>query len=278
MTLLSSLRNPAGDMGEVLSNHDAARQSEIQPQPRRSRRFRSIGARDAHEAIFPSIGDKGQEYELSDVNQSRMQNPVGGAAKRAFDVSAALGGLIVLAPIMLFVALLVLVTMGRPVFFAQQRVGFGRSSFRCFKFRTMVRDAQEKLAQYLAENPEAAAAWRDTQKLKHDPRVTWLGGLLRKTSLDELPQLWNILRGEMSCVGPRPVLSSELARYGAHAEDYAMAKPGLTGIWQVSGRSNTTYAHRVNCDRFYVRRWSFGLDMMIILRTIPAVMRVHDTA
>ncbi len=198
--------------------------------------------------------------------------------KRIFDVTAAFAGLIVMAPIMLFVALLILVTMGRPICFAQQRVGFRKSPFRCFKFRTMVPDAQERLAQYLAENAEAAAAWRDTQKLKHDPRITWLGHILRKTSLDELPQLWNILRGEMSCVGPRPVVTSELARYGAYEEEYAMAKPGLTGVWQVSGRSNTTYAHRVNCDRFYVRQWSFGLDLMIIMRTIPAVMRFRDTA
>ena len=142
----------------------------------------------------------------------------------------------------------------------------------------MVPDAQERLIRYLAENAEAACLWRDTQKLRNDPRITWLGHLLRKTSLDELPQLFNVLRGEMSCIGPRPVIVSELERYGDHAVDYAMAKPGLTGMWQVSGRSNTSYAHRVRCDRFYVRRWSFALDILILLRTIPAVMRVNDTA
>jgi exopolysaccharide production protein ExoY len=204
--------------------------------------------------------------------------PLGGKLKRSFDIAAAAGGLIVLAPVMLFIALLILVTMGRPVLFMQQRMGFGRSPFRCLKFRTMVSDAPERLARHLAENPEAAQMWRDTQKLKHDPRITWLGQILRKSSLDELPQLFNILRGEMSCVGPRPVLASELARYGVHGDEYARAKPGLTGIWQVSGRSNTTYAHRINCDRFYVRRWSFALDMMIVLRTIPAIMRFRDTA
>ena len=278
MTLLESSRKRAEDMGDSLPSHDIRRHSAVQMQLQLFRGLRSVAPGYSHEATSPSIATARRDYDLPDVSQRGTRKPLGGALKRAFDVSAALGGLMVLAPIMLFVALLVLVTMGRPVFFAQQRVGFGRSPFRCFKFRTMVRDAQEKLAQYLAENPEAAVAWRDTQKLKHDPRVTWLGGLLRKTSLDELPQLWNILRGEMSCVGPRPVLSSELTRYGAHAEEYTKAKPGLTGIWQVSGRSNTTYAHRINCDRFYVRRWSFGLDMMIILRTIPAVMRFRDTA
>jgi exopolysaccharide production protein ExoY len=167
--------------------------------------------------------------------------------------------------------------MGGQVIFAQERVGHGRRTFRCYKFRSMVPDAQERLARHLATNPRAAAEWREKQKLENDPRITWLGHVLRKSSLDELPQLFNILRGDMSCVGPRPVLEAELARYGVHAEDYAKARPGLTGIWQVSGRSNTTYAHRVNCDRFYARRWSHALDIWVILRTIPALMRVGET-
>jgi exopolysaccharide production protein ExoY len=167
--------------------------------------------------------------------------------------------------------------MGGPVIFVQPRVGFGRNMFNCLKFRTMVPDAQQRLERYLAEDAEAAALWRDTQKLKDDPRITWLGHVLRKTSLDELPQLFNVLRGDMSCVGPRPVIASELARYGAHASDYLRAKPGLTGIWQVGGRSTTSYAYRVNCDRYYVRRWSLMLDIVIMLRTIPAVMRFRDS-
>ena len=205
------------------------------------------------------------------------RGPVGGMAKRSLDIGVALCALIVLAPLMAVIALLILVTMGRPIVFAQQRVGFGKGLFSCFKFRTMVPDAQERLARYLAENPEAARHWRETQKLRNDPRITWLGHILRKSSLDELPQLFNVLRGDMSCVGPRPVLSSELARYGAHAADYLRAKPGLTGMWQVSGRSNTSYAHRVNCDRYYVRRWSLRMDVAIMLRTIPAVMRFGDS-
>jgi exopolysaccharide production protein ExoY len=204
--------------------------------------------------------------------------PVGGTLKRCFDFAVALSAIIIMAPIMIVLALLILATMGRPIVFVQQRMGFGGKPFRCIKFRTMVPDAQERLARYLAENAEAAQLWRDTQKLKHDPRITWLGQVLRKSSLDELPQLFNILRGDMSCVGPRPVLASELQRYGLHAEDYSRAKPGLTGVWQVSGRSSTTYAHRVNCDRFYVRRWSAALDLWIMLRTIPAVLRFEETA
>jgi exopolysaccharide production protein ExoY len=204
--------------------------------------------------------------------------PVGGSWKRGLDFSIAVAALIIMAPIMITIALLILVTMGRPIFFVQQRVGFNKRGFRCYKFRTMVTDAQKRLARLLAEDPEAARHWRETQKLRNDPRITWLGHILRKSSLDELPQLFNILRGEMSCVGPRPVLDSELQRYGSFAAAYASAKPGLTGIWQVSGRSNTTYAHRVKCDLFYVRRWSMLLDIAIMVRTVPAVMRTRDTA
>ena len=204
--------------------------------------------------------------------------PVGGRAKRAFDVTIAATTLILMAPTMIVIALLILVTMGRPVLFMQRRVGFNRGLFGCLKFRTMVADAGDRLTAYLAENPEAAQAWRETQKLKSDPRVTWLGNILRKSSLDELPQLFNILLGDMSCIGPRPVLQDELERYGDHASEYAKAKPGLTGMWQVSGRSNTSYAHRVKCDRFYVRRWSVALDVSILFRTIPAVMKFDETA
>ncbi len=222
----------------------------------------------------PPSGDLG----FTRAATAKPQRPVGGLAKRLFDIAVAGTALIVIAPLMLMVALLILVTMGRPVIFRQQRVGFDKRPFGCFKFRSMVTDAQDRLARHLAQDEEAARLWRETQKLKHDPRITWLGHLLRKSSLDELPQLFNILRGEMSCIGPRPVITPELTRYGPHADDYAMARPGLTGFWQVSGRSNTTYTHRINCDRFYVRRWSLMLDLMILLRTIPAVLRFKETS
>lgn len=205
-------------------------------------------------------------------------SPVGGLIKRAFDVTIASTTLVLMAPTMILIALLILVTTGGPVFFVQQRVGFNRRLFGCLKFRTMVVDAGDRLAAYLSENPEAAQAWRETQKLKNDPRVTWLGNILRKSSLDELPQLFNVLRGDMSCIGPRPVLQDELKRYGNHDTDYAKAKPGLTGLWQVSGRSNTSYAHRVKCDRYYVRRWSIALDFRILFKTVPAVMKFDETA
>jgi exopolysaccharide production protein ExoY len=218
------------------------------------------------------------EGALYGYTATHPARPVGGALKRCFDCAIALSAIIVMSPIMIAIALLILVTMGRPVIFIQQRVGFNKSLFGCFKFRTMVADAQERLARHLAEDSEAARLWQETQKLKQDPRITWLGHILRKSSLDELPQLFNILFGDMSCIGPRPVLASELNRYGPYAEEYAKAKPGLTGMWQVNGRSNTTYDHRVNCDRYYVRRWSLLLDVVILCRTIPAVLRTKDTA
>jgi len=219
------------------------------------------------------------ERPLVQSSASTVRGPVGGFLKRSFDVTFALSAVILMSPIMIAIAALIFFTMGGPIIFKQQRVGYGRSTFRCFKFRTMVPDAQERLLRYLADDARASHNWQTSQKLKADPRITWLGHILRRSSLDELPQLFNVLRGDMSCIGPRPVLSSELEdRYGVHAKDYARAKPGLTGIWQVSGRNSTTYAHRINCDRYYVRRWSFVLDLVILLRTIPAVLRFKDTA
>jgi exopolysaccharide production protein ExoY len=208
-----------------------------------------------------------------------VATPVGGWMKRGFDITVALTSILLMAPIMLIIAGLILITMGRPVFFVQKRAGFNRTIFGCFKFRTMVTDADERLARYLQHCPEAARAWAETQKLNDDPRVTWLGHILRKSSLDELPQLFNVLRGEMSCIGPRPVTVNELnTRYGITANDYARAKPGVTGMWQVNGRSATTYSRRVAYDRFYVRHWSFLLDVAILLRTIPALLKTDQTS
>jgi exopolysaccharide production protein ExoY len=204
--------------------------------------------------------------------------PVGGGVKRAFDIVIASTTILLMMPILLMIALLILVTMGRPILFSQQRVGFNGRSFGCVKFRTMVTDANERLAAHLRSCPEALRAWDDKQKLRNDPRITWLGQILRKSSLDELPQLFNILRGDMSCIGPRPVISDELERYGPYADDYVKAKPGLTGMWQVNGRSATSYAYRIKCDRYYVRRWSLFLDLQILVRTVPAVLKFDETS
>jgi exopolysaccharide production protein ExoY len=217
-------------------------------------------------------------YLVSECPSSPSPAPVGGSIKRVIDIMIAGTTLFLLAPIMLMVAALIYLTQGGSVVFAQPRVGFGRNMFRCFKFRTMVPDAEERLAAHLAANPEAAREWQETQKLKNDPRVTWLGRFLRKSSIDELPQLINVLRGEMSCIGPRPIVANELSRYGDYAEEYAMTRPGLTGIWQVSGRSNTTYTQRVQMDRYYARRWSLMLDLKILFLTVPALVKISQTA
>jgi exopolysaccharide production protein ExoY len=210
--------------------------------------------------------------------QVAPDDPLGGAAKRGLDILAASAALAMLLPLMGAVALVILLTEGRPIFIAHPRVGFGGRTFRCLKFRTMVRNSDDVLRRHLAENPAAARQWADVRKLTDDPRVTRVGHALRKTSLDELPQLFNILKGDMSCVGPRPVVTAEIERYGAHARHYLRATPGLTGLWQVSGRSSSTYRRRVVLDTLYARRWSLWLDVCLIAKTIPALLRTDETA
>jgi exopolysaccharide production protein ExoY len=199
--------------------------------------------------------------------------PIGGAGKRYMDVAIAVMSLIALAPIMVFIAVLVRATLGGPAFFGHQRVGYGGRVFHCWKFRTMVANGDEILRKHFQENPASLDEWNRNQKLRVDPRVTRLGRMLRISSLDEIPQLVNILRGDMSCVGPRPVVASELERFGDKAADYLRARPGLTGLWQISGRSTCTYEQRVTLDSDYVRNWSFKRDLMILLKTIPTVLR-----
>ncbi len=168
--------------------------------------------------------------------------------------------------------------MRGPVIFSHGRVGFNGRMFKCYKFRSMVTDSQRVLEEHLAHNPDAAREWQATQKLRRDPRITVFGQMLRKSSLDELPQLFNIVLGDMSCVGPRPVVADELQRYGIFAADYLRTRPGLTGLWQVNGRSNTDYSRRVFLDSQYVRTWSLGGDIAILVRTVFAVMRFDQTS
>jgi exopolysaccharide production protein ExoY len=210
--------------------------------------------------------------------KAQAARPVGGWTKRTVDVTIAVCALVALAPIMLMVAAAIYFTMGGPVVFAHKRIGFNRRVFKCYKFRTMVTNAEEKLALHLATDPEAARMWQESQKLINDPRVTWLGRILRKSSLDELPQLFNVLLGDMSCVGPRPVVAAELQRYGQSVNSYLRARPGVAGIWQVSGRSRRSYAERVAMDRYYVRHWSLGMDIKLLAKIIPAVLRFDEAA
>jgi lipopolysaccharide/colanic/teichoic acid biosynthesis glycosyltransferase len=180
--------------------------------------------------------------------------------------------LILFSPLMLLVAWLTWRNDGAPIFFAHFRVGCDGKLFRCLKFRTMFRDSEQMLANLLRDDPQARAEWERDQKLVNDPRVTPIGNLLRRTSLDELPQLFNVLRGEMSLVGPRPITVAELGRYGGVRWHYLSVRPGLTGLWQVSGRNDTTYEERVALDRRYVEHRSMWLNLRILFKTIKVVV------
>lgn len=176
------------------------------------------------------------------------------------------------APVMIAVAIAIKLDSRGPVLYPHRRIGRGGQEFRAWKFRSMISNADAVLKDYLAANPVAREEWAETQKLRNDPRVTRLGAFLRRTSIDELPQLWNVVRGEMSLVGPRPIVRDEIARYGVDFETYTWVQGGLTGLWQVSGRSDTTYQQRVSYDCFYVHNWSVWLDLCILFRTIGTVL------
>lgn len=203
--------------------------------------------------------------------EARAFSPTGGTLKRFFDIVGALVGLVLLGPLFLMIALLIKFTDGGSIFYGHSRVGHNGNEFSCLKFRTMVEDGERVLTDYLGRNPEMRQEWEETRKLKNDPRVTRVGAVLRKLSLDELPQLINIMRGDMSIVGPRPVVDEELSYYGRAAQFYLRSRPGLTGLWQISGRNDVSYDSRVAFDRHYVENWSFGQDVWIIVRTVPAV-------
>ncbi|OIQ68347.1 UDP-glucose:undecaprenyl-phosphate glucose-1-phosphate transferase [mine drainage metagenome] len=192
--------------------------------------------------------------------------------RRAMDVALSALALVFLAPLMIAVAIAIKLQDGGPVFFGHTRVGFLGQSFKCWKFRSMVTDAEARLAAVLATDPEARREWDADHKLRKDPRITILGRFLRASSLDELPQLFNILVGEMSLVGPRPIVAAEISKYGRWFPRYTAVKPGLTGLWQVSGRNDVTYRERVALDILYVRRSNFRLYLFILLMTVPAVL------
>lgn len=194
------------------------------------------------------------------------------------DVCVAACALLMAMPLMIMVALAIKLMMGGSVLYSHRRIGFAGQAFDCYKFRTMIEDADRVLEEYISANPEAAAEWARCRKLSQDPRVTFLGRMLRVSSLDELPQLFNILRGQMSCVGPRPIVTDELELYGEVAAHYLRARPGLTGLWQVSGRNNVSYTRRVQLDLRYLENWSLAADAAILFRTIFAVMKIDDVS
>lgn len=192
--------------------------------------------------------------------------------KRALDVAGAAAVFIILAPILLFIFIRIKISDKGPALFHHKRVGLNGAEFDCWKFRTMVLNADEALKDVLENDPAAAKEWQENQKLKNDPRVTRFGKFLRKTSLDELPQLWNIFKGEMSLVGPRPIVRDEISKYGNYYPVYISVPPGVTGLWQISGRSSTSYEQRIQLDVEYVKTQSFWQDVQILVRTVPVVL------
>jgi undecaprenyl-phosphate galactose phosphotransferase len=241
-----------------------------------------LGRRNQHMQVVPSLrglplyGMEASHFFAHEVLLLTVRNNLARRlpqlVKRCFDLFVSITALIVGFPFLAVIALKVLQT-GRPIFYGHKRVGQDGETFKCYKFRTMAPNADKLLADLLASSPDARAEWARDFKLKDDPRITAIGHFLRKTSLDELPQLWNVLVGDMSLVGPRPVVTAELERYGTQVDYYLEAKPGITGLWQISGRNDVTYETRVYLDAWYVKNWSLFNDIVILFRTVKVIFR-----
>ena len=225
-------------------------------------------------SAFPVFGSKAVVFDglggLEMVNQARKRALR--FQKWALDKSLALIAFVVALPFFIVLPVLIKLTSRGPVFYRQKRLGRYGKPFRVWKFRSMYADADSRLQRIIAENPELAEEWERNYKLADDPRVTPFGRLLRRTSLDELPQLINVLRGEMALIGPRPIVEDEVKYYGTSYETFASVRPGVTGLWQISGRSDTDYDRRVALDTYYVLNWSPWMDLWILLRTVLAVV------
>ena len=225
---------------------------------------------------LPIAGTRVTHFFTHDVLALRLYNnlsrPWPRRIKRAFDLVVGTLLLFLTAPLFALIGWR-LRRKGGPVFFGHTRIGMGGRRFECLKFRTMVPDADSVLDAHLDAHPELREEWDTCHKLRDDPRITRVGAWLRRTSLDELPQLINVIRGDMSLVGPRPVIADELERYGDNLVYYIESKPGLTGLWQVSGRSDVTYRQRVHLDSWYARNWSLWCDLVILIKTPTAVLR-----
>ena len=200
------------------------------------------------------------------------KNAVGGPLKRVFDIVFASVFLLLILPLFIIVALMLKITGHGPVICKSIRVGLWGRRFTCFKFRTMAVDSENVLKASPDDDPGAASEWERSQMLIRDPCVTRVGQILRESSIDELPQFINILRGEMSLIGPRPIIPSEMSHYGDRLGLYVSARPGLTGVWQISGRSDCGYDKRVELDANYVSNWRFSTDLSILVRTVSAVI------
>jgi Undecaprenyl-phosphate galactose phosphotransferase WbaP len=222
--------------------------------------------------INGDAGSESTQLPIVGANQTASRLRYNEFTKRAFDIVTASLLCVLLSPLILTIMTLIRIG-GEPILFRHKRIGRNGRIFQCIKFRSMLPNAEEVLRRLLNEHPELRDEWTENHKLRNDPRVSAIGRVLRLTSLDELPQLWNVLRGEMSLVGPRPIVRAELLRYGRDASKYLAVKPGLTGLWQVKGRSDTTYRRRVAMDRYYVRNQSILLDVYILAATPTAVLR-----
>jgi len=205
-------------------------------------------------------------YEKSQVNPKRFYL----FTKRAFDIIFSLIGLVILSPVFLIIAILIRVDSKGPAFFKHKRIGKNGKEIYIYKFRSMVQNAEELIETF---TPEELKEFKENYKLANDRRITKMGKLLRKTSIDELPQLINILKGDLSIIGPRPIVEDELEKYGPNKSKFLSVTPGLTGYWQVSGRSCTSYEDRINMELFYAENISFGLDMKIFFKTFVCVLK-----
>jgi Undecaprenyl-phosphate galactose phosphotransferase WbaP len=207
---------------------------------------------------------------LEVVQQSALPERL--VSKRVLDLLFSVTALVILSPVLAAIALAIRLESHGPAIFGHTRIGQNGRAFKAWKFRTMVVNGDEVLEEHLRKNPAARAEWERDHKLRKDPRVTRVGAFLRKTSLDELPQLWNVLVSDMSLVGPRPIVEAEIPKYGNSFSLYTRVKGGVTGLWQVSGRNDVAYEERVKLDSFYVRNWSVWLDLCILYRTIGTVL------
>jgi Undecaprenyl-phosphate galactose phosphotransferase WbaP len=224
---------------------------------------------------FTNIGMSVRDFDgvLGFVTSHKLRMFWNLAIKRIMDLSIVIIGGIVILPLLLFIALLVKIGSPGSVLYGHRRLGKDRRYFNAYKFRSMVNNSQDVLKELLDRSPELRKEWESNHKLKNDPRVTAVGRFLRRTSFDEFPQLITLLKGEMSLVGPRPVVDTEVEKYGKNFDYIFSVKPGLTGLWQVSGRSDTDYAERVAFDTYYLQSWSVWLDLWLLLKTIGVVIR-----
>ena len=228
--------------------------------------FGSLLAAEVKISRLPGAG--GASMRLSE----RLKAPLARAYKRGFDLVVGTAICVFTAPLILAIAAAILLIDGRPVFFFQERIGMAGRRFPCLKFRTMLPDAEARLQAVLESDAAARAEWQRAHKLRNDPRISRVGRWLRRTSLDELPQLFNVVRGDMSLIGPRPVVEDELHRYGPRAAFYLKTRPGLSGLWQVSGRNDVDYGHRVHLDCHYIRNWSPWWDCALLFATVRVVL------